>query len=66
MGWSRAFRIMGFAACVALASDSQSHAQPRDRERPIRVGNSNVFFAGGGYGVHDHPTFDSNGFTSST
>ena len=45
------------AACAATVA-----AQPRDRDRPIRVGNLTVAFVGGGYGQHDHPTFDSNGF----
>jgi hypothetical protein len=48
-------------AALFLGAGSAA-AQPRDQERPLRVGNTNLLLAGGGYASHDHPTFSTNGF----
>ncbi len=58
----RSLLTVACATFILAASGAQVAAQPRDRDRPIRVGNLNVAFVGGGYGQHDHPTFDKNGF----
>ncbi|MFQ5599358.1 MAG: hypothetical protein ACE5G2_02250 [Candidatus Krumholzibacteriia bacterium] len=50
--------------CCLLPASRSVGAQRRDRDRPIRVGNTNVLFFGGGYGTHDHPTFTTNGFVN--
>jgi hypothetical protein len=39
-------------------------AQVRERQRPIRVGNLNILWAGGGFRQHDHPTFSQKGFVT--
>jgi hypothetical protein len=62
MAWRRVCGVLGFAALLLGAFAHDAAGQPRDR--PIRVGNTNLLFAGGGYSAHDHPTFDSNGFVN--
>lgn len=61
LGVSRLVARASWLATVVMSTLAPGvEAQPRDR--PIRVGNSNLLFVGGGYSAHDHPTFDANGF----
>lgn len=61
MGGSRL--ALGVLALLFLFPRA-GEAQIRERQRPIRVGNLNILWAGGGYRQHDHPTFSRNGFVT--
>ena len=49
-------------ACLCLAGAVRAQETPKDRLRPIRVGNLNVAVVGGGYAAHDHPTYEDHFF----
>jgi hypothetical protein len=55
-------RALGLATALLLLLDGSAAAQPKDRDRPIRVGNSNLLVFGYGVGSFSHPTYSSEGF----
>ena len=56
--------VTAWGLAGAAPGSAQEQTPAAQRERPIRVGNTNLLIAGGGYAQHDLETFDRHGFVN--